>query len=132
MTSIVNFRENLKDRTSNVLLEKLNRLYDAKISGVISPDELSKSIVLASELYANKISKGEVSITDINETKSFLPGFINPNYDGYFKLRHKDVDVASKIFIDETETALEKLEQRNKYSSPLFDEETYARGFKKL
>lgn len=132
MTSIVNFEERLKDRKTDVLLESLNRFYDAKISGAINPDELSKIIVLAGDLYANKISKGEVSKTDIEETESFVSNFIEPNYDGYFNLPHTDLDKASKMFIEGDFFALEKLERRNQYSSPLFDEETYTNGFKKL
>lgn len=132
MTSIVNFQENLRDRKSNVILESLNRFHDAKISGVISPDELSKIIVLAGDLYAKKISKGEVSESEIDETETLISGFIEPNYEGYFKFPHSDLDKASKMFMNEDFFALERYKERNQYSSPLFDEETYSRGFKSL
>lgn len=132
MTSIVNFEENLKDRKSNVILESLNRFHDAKISGAIRPDELSKIIVLVGDLFANKISKGEVSKEEIDETESFISQFTGENKDSYFDINHADLDKSSKMFLEGDFFALEKYQERLKNSSPLFDEESYSSGFKRL
>lgn len=132
MTSIVNFEENLKDRKSNVILDSFNRFYDAKKSGAISPDELSKIIVLTGDLFANKISKGEVGKEEINQTESLISEFIEPNKDNYFNIKYDDLDKATKMFLEGDFFALEKYEERSKKSSPLFDEETYSKGFKRL
>ena len=117
MANIVNFKENLSDRPSNVIFEMLNRFHEGKKSGSLRPDELSRIIVLSGDLYANKVSKGEVSISDIEETENFVSCFTEPNYDKYFNL----------VFF-----AQEKQSQRSKYSNPLFDAQTYESGFKKL
>ena len=132
MANIVNFKENLSDRPSNVIFEMLNRFHEGKKSGSLRPDELSRIIVLSGDLYANKVSKGEVSISDIEETENFVSCFTEPNYDKYFNLAHTDLDKASKMFMDGVFFAQEKQSQRSKYSNPLFDAQTYESGFKKL
>ena len=126
MMSIVN------DRTSDVILNSLNRLYDAKLSGALNEEELSKLIVLVGDLFANKINQGSVSNDEIESIESFLSGFTKANKDNYFNFNHKDLDRASKMFIEGVYVASSELEQKRELSSPVLDSDSYSRTYRKV
>lgn len=132
MTSLANFEEKIVDRPSDVILESINRLYDAKLSGAIREEELSKIIVLEGDLFANKIKQGKVSNNEIEQTEAFLTGFIGENKDKYFSLKHKDLDRASKMFLEGDFFALEDQRKRSISASPIFEETDYKQGFRKI
>lgn len=134
MTNIIDFESRLKDRTPNVILNSLNRMHDAKISGVMIPDELSKILVLSGNLFANKIVQGKVSQDEIESEESFVTGFLGKNKDNYFNNKHVDLDKAARIILEGNFVALEKLERKNKFTQSLYEEEDYEnynKGFRK-
>ncbi len=132
MTSIVNFEDRLNDRVSNVILESLNRMHDAKQNGVLGPDELSKIIVLEGDLFANKIKQGRVTFDEIESAETFVTGFVGPNKDKYFSYNHADLDKASKAFLEGTFFAREELERRQRSTIQREEEINYRDGFKRL
>lgn len=134
MTNIIDFESRLKDRTPNVILNSLNRMHDAKISGAMIPDELSKILVLSGNLFANKIVQGKVSQDEIESEESFVTGFLGKNKDNYFNNKHVDLDKAARIILEGNFVALEKLERKNKFTQSLYEEEDYEnynKGFRK-
>lgn len=136
MTSIMNFEDEIKrrsiDRPSDIILNSINRLYDAKLSGALNSDELSKIIVLEGDLFANRIKQGKVSIDEIESAEAFITGFARKGKDNYFSFKHSDLDRAAKIFLEGDYVALEELNKRTSLSSPVFDSESYSKGFKKI
>lgn len=132
MTNITSFESRLNDRTSDVILNSLNRMYDAKLSGVMSPDELSKIVVLEGNLFANNISRGKVTQDEIESTESFITGFLEENKDNYFNNKHVDLDKSARMFLEGDFVALEELERRSKFTQSVFDEESYKSNFKRL
>lgn len=132
MTSIVNFERKLNDRMSNVILDSLNRMNDAKLSGAMSPDEFSKIIVLVGNLFANKIKQGKVESDQVDSFESFLTGFMGPNKDKYFDYPHIDLDKATNMVLQGNSFALSELERRKEFSNPVIQEEKYTAGFKRL
>lgn len=92
MTSIVNFEERIKSTgtISETILESLNRIHDAKLSGALREDELSKIITLEGKLFANQVSKGLRTEEAVEDFEKEIP---NGKYN-YFAFPHKDLDVA--------------------------------------
>lgn len=92
MTSIVNFEERMKSagRISDTILESLNRMYDAKISGALKEDELSKIMTLEGRIFSNQVSRGFKTEDDVEEFEKEIP---NGKYN-CFNFPHKDIDVA--------------------------------------
>jgi len=134
MTNIINFESRLKDRTSDTFLNSLNRMHDAKISGAMSPDELSKILVLGGNLLANKIVQGKISQDEIESAETIITGFLGKNRDNYFSNKHVDLDKAARIILEGNFVALEKLERKNKFTQSMFEEEDYEdynKGFRK-
>ena len=130
MTSIINFEERMKstDRTSDVVLNSLNRLYEAKLNGVLDKDEFSKIIVLTGNMFANKIKQGKITNDEIDQVESYIIGLDKH----YFSNAHDDLDKASKIFLEGDYVALESLNTRKLSAQPIFSEEEYNKGFTKL
>ena len=106
MTNIINFESRLKSRYSDEIFEILNQMHDAKISGVLVPDQLSKELVLVGNVFANKIVQGKVSQDEIESAESFVTGFLGKNKDNYFNNRHVDLDKSARIFLDGNFVAL--------------------------
>ena len=134
MTNIINFESRLKSRYSDEIFEILNQMHDAKISGVLVPDQLSKELVLVGNVFANKIVQGKVSQDEIESAESFVTGFLGKNKDNYFNNRHVDLDKSARIFLEGNFVALEKLERKNKFTQSIFEEEDYEdynKGFRK-
>lgn len=134
MTNIINFESRLKGRQSDEIFEILNQMHDAKNSGVLSPDQLSKVIVLEGNLFANKIRQGRVSQDEIESAEAFVTGFIGKNRNNYFNNKHVDLDKSAKIFLEGNFVALEELSRKNKFTKSVFEEEDYEdynKGFRK-
>ena len=104
--SIVNFEEHMSDRSSNVIFDSLNRLYDAKKSGVLGEDELSKIIILEGKLFSNQVSKGIKNEEDIESFETLLPN------NNYFNANHKNLDVARDTIKQANTVALYNRENR--------------------
>lgn len=130
MTSIVNFEERMKstDRTSDVILNSLNRIYEAKLNGALETDELSKIIVLTGNLFASKIKQGKVSNDEIEQTEAFITDLNQV----YFSYEHTDLDKASKIFLEGDYAALDYANSRSLYAQPVKSASEYESGFIKL
>lgn len=132
MTNITSFESRLNDRTSDVILNSLNRMHDAKISGAMSPDELSKIIVLEGNLFASRIKQGKTTLDEIESAESFITGFLGKNKDNYFNNKHVDLDKSARIFLEGDFVALEELDRKNKFTQSIYDEESYKSSFKRL
>lgn len=130
--SIVNFEGKLDKRTSDVILDNLNRIYDAKLNKVLGQDEFSKELVLVGDLFANQIKRGKVNSDEVDNFESFLTGFTGPNKDKYFEYPHIDLDKATNMVLQGNSFALSELEKKNAFSSPIMHEEGYTAGFKRL
>ena len=48
-----------QNRVSDNILDSFNRFYEAKLSGALKRDELSKLLVSVGDLFANKIKQGK-------------------------------------------------------------------------
>lgn len=129
MTSIVNFEGRLNDRVSNVILESLNRMPDAKQNGVLGPYELSDIIVLEGDLFANKIRQGKVSVDEQESAEAFVIGF---NSDKYFEYHHKGMNRAGKAFLEGDFFAREDHERMHRSTIQREEEISYRNGFKRL
>ena len=106
MTSIV------KDRPSNIILESLNRLNSAKLTGVLTKDELSKILMLEGSLFANLVSRGLKTEEEVDDFEKEIPdGKIN-----YFSFEHKDLDVAYKTIKQANTAALYDRENSIRHS----------------
>ena len=121
-----------KSRPSDVILDSINRLYDAKLSGALKDSELSGIIINIGDLFANKIKQGKVSNNEIESFETYISGFVGENKDNYFAYPHSDLDRATKSVLESIDFAKEELNQRKRYSQPVMDVESYTRTFKKL
>ena len=80
----------VKDRPSNIILDSLNRMYDAKPNGALGEDELAKLIMLEGSLFSNLVSRGLRTEEDVEDFETEITnGKAN-----YLSFRHKDLDVA--------------------------------------
>jgi len=120
------------ERKSNVILDSLNRLHDAKQSGALVRDEFSKILVYVGDLFANKIKQGKVTEDEIESVEAHLTGFTGENSDKYFSFPHEDLDRASKTVLESIDFARQAVEKRNEYAHPVMEADSYERTFKKL
>lgn len=121
-----------KNRPSDVILDSINRLHDAKLSGALKEDELSSIIINIGDMFANKIKQGKVSNDDIESFEVHISGFTGENKDNYFAHSHADLDRSTKIVFESIDFAKDELDQRKQYSQPVMDAESYTKSFKKL
>lgn len=122
----------ISERKSDVILNSLNRFYDAKLSGGLKEDELSKIIVLIGDLFANQIKQEKQTEDSIDSFESYLDGFDGPNAGNYFAHIHKNLDSAVKSVLEGNDFAKQQLEQRRQYAQPVMSAESYTKTFKKL
>jgi hypothetical protein len=120
------------ERKSDVILNSLNRLHDAKQSGALVRDEFSKILVSVGDLFANKIKQGKVREDEIESVEAHLTGFVAENNDKYFSFPHTELDRASKTVLESIDFARQAVEKRNEYAQPVMDAESYERTFRKL
>lgn len=116
-------------RPSDEILNLFNRFSDAKLTGVVNPDELKTLLIKIGDLFANKIKKGEVSIDDIDSAETLIEGFISENKDNYFSHLHSDLDGAAKTFLEGDYVALESIRKRDLQSKPIDD---YSKSLRKI
>lgn len=120
------------DRKSDVILNSLNRFYDAKLSGGLKDDEFSKVIVLIGDLFANQIKQGKQTEDSIESFESHLDGLDGSNAKNYFSRIHKKLDTAVKSVLEGNDFAKQELEQRRAYAQPVMSAESYTKTFRKL
>lgn len=78
------------DRPSNIILDSLNRINEAKPKDGLAKDELSKLIMLEGSLFANLVRRGLRTEEDIEDFEKEIPnGKAN-----YFSHKHEELDVA--------------------------------------
>ena len=95
------------DRPSNEVLELLNRLYQSKLTGGYTNQELSSLIVKIGDLISNNIRNGKISDSEvISEISAHLPN------ERYFKLRHQGINAANNSFKESLEMAMYEREER--------------------
>lgn len=95
------------DRTSNVVLDSLNRIHYGKLTGGLSKKEFSDEIIRVGDLIANNIRNGKfTSLELLKEIKGHVP---NKNY---FKFPHEDLEVANVTFDESIEMAISEREER--------------------
>lgn len=81
---------------TNDILDSLNRIHDAKLTGTLGNNEFSQTILKTWNLFVGKIKQGKVSSDEIESMESLLPG---PNGDKCFNIKHKglnDIDSIAK------------------------------------
>ena len=100
-------------RKSDVVFDSLNRLHDAKLSGALKSDELSKIIIYIGDLFANKIKQAKLTEDQIESAETYLTGFVGTNKDKYFSLQHDYLDRAAKIFLEGNAIAIETIQERS-------------------
>ena len=97
------------DTPTNDILSRLNRLYEAKLSGGLDNKELSEEIIRVGDLLANSIRIGKISDNEvINDAVEHLP---NPKY---FRFKHEGLHEANSTVKEGIEMALS--EYTNRYS----------------
>lgn len=117
MTSIVNFEERMKatGRISDTILESLERVHDAKMTGALKEDELSKIITLEGRLFANQVSKGLKTEEQVEDFEKEIPNGKYP----CFNFPHKDLDVAYNVVKQADTVALFDVENLAKKAQPV-------------
>ena len=110
--SIVNFEEHMKTtgRVSDIIFESLNRLHDAKKSGALKYDELSKIITLEGRIFSNQVSMGDKTEEQVEDFEKEIP---NGKYD-CFNFKHEDLDVAYDTIKQANTAAL--FDRENRFS----------------
>lgn len=108
MTSII------KDRQSDVILNSLNRLKDAKDTDSLMETEFADLLILIGDLNANQIRRGLVSKEEVETRESYLPSTSD-----YFKRNHKDIARARKIFLEGDDIALQEANKRTMMAGPV-------------
>ena len=126
------FAMNGQSRTSDGILDSFNRFHDAKFSGALRRDELSKLLVSVGDLFANKIKQGKVTEEEIESLESYLSGFTSENSDKYFSYPHEDLKLAAKSVLEGNDFARQSIEQRIEAAHPVMEADSYERTFRKL
>lgn len=110
--SIVNFEEHMKTtgRISDIILVSLNRLHDAKQSGVLNKDELAKLVTLEGRLFSNQVSIGLKTEEDIEDFEKEIP---NGKYN-CFSFEHENLDIAYETVKQDNTAAL--FDRENRFS----------------
>lgn len=121
-----------QNRVSDSIFDSFNRFHEAKSSGALRRDELSKILILVGDLFANKIKQGKVSKEEIESLESHLSGFNGENSDKYFAFPHEDLKVAAKSVLEGNDFALQSVEQRMQAAQPVMEADSYERTFRKL
>ena len=102
MTSIVNFEERIKGSSTltDEFFTLMNRVHDAKLTGSLKEEELSKLLILENKFFANLVRKGKRTERDVETYENDMPNGSYPigNYP------HKDIKFA-KDTIKQTNTA---------------------------
>lgn len=105
----------VKERPSNIILESLNRMNDAKLNGALTSDELSKIIALEGSLFANLVRRG---LKTEGQSEDFLNQLPNGQWNS-FSYPHKGQDVAYKTVKQDINAALYQQEKVNIQAQPV-------------
>lgn len=97
------------ERTSNRILDSLNRIYFAKQNGSLLPTELADTIVHISNVYANQVKMGIHTTED--EIDSYLASLPSQSK-GYFNYEHKGLESAYKATSESINMAIFDRESR--------------------
>lgn len=84
-----------KERLSDVILLRLNRVNEGKYNGGIKNTEFADELELTGSLLANSIKLGKLSNDDIESVQNYLSTFVGPNKDKYISYPHQDYDKAA-------------------------------------
>lgn len=122
MTNIVDFEEKLNSGESltDNILDGINRINEAKFSGVLSEDELAKNIMMQSKLFANQVKMRKKSEEDVTSFEAQLPSNSN-----CFSFKHKHLEEASSYSKEINTDALLQRETWDKQAQPI---KGYSRG----
>jgi hypothetical protein len=101
------------------ILEGLNRLNEAKLTGALKEDEFSNLIRNIGDLCANRIAQGKLNPNDIESLECYMGCFIGPERKNYFEFEHINLDLAAKSFLESLAAAEAKFEQRMSSARPV-------------
>ena len=111
---------------TDVILNSLNRVHEAKQTGGLKDTEFANLIGAIGKLAANKIEHGNVNEEEIENLKAHLTGFTPENSDKYFSFPHKDLDKASKVFIERINRA--QLIRNSQLIGQISNEDSYTKS----
>lgn len=111
---------------TDVILSSLNRLNEAKQTGGLQDTEFANIIGSIGKLAANKIEHDNVNEDEIDSLKAHLTGFTGENSDKYFSFPHKDLDKASKVFIERINRA--QLIRNSQLIGQISNEDSYTKS----
>ena len=97
------------ERISDVIFESLNRMHDAKKSGVLGHDELSKLLKIVGDVFATQVRNGKTE-EDVENFEKEIP---NGKYN-YFNYNHTGLSEAYETIRQSNTAAL--LDRENRYS----------------
>lgn len=117
---------------TDTILHMTNWINEAKTKGIELKDALSITLRKLGELGANNIKKGKMSEDSIEQAEIYMSQFSGENKDKYLSHQHEDLDVAESDFSRNFEQAKNYLRERQIAASPVMDEESYTKEFKKL
>lgn len=128
--SIVEFDKNMKtnERLSTVILDGLNRIYNAKLNEVLKSDEFAKELVLIGNLYSNQVKNGKTDENSIESFKAYVEGIDKVP----FKNSHTDLDVAAKMIGEDMDISFVEFDSRNKKALSASDYKAKELGIKRL
>ena len=115
-----------ENRTSDVIWDSFNRLYEAKLNGVLKSTELASLLEKIGNVFANTIKQGKVS----EEGKEdFEKELISENF---FTIKHNNLSNAKIAIQEGNDFAMQEIQERQEYAKPVMDVESYGKTFKKL
>ena len=103
-------KETRTEKPSDVFFDSTNRLHDAKLSGVLGEDELSKVLILEGKIFSNQVNMGLRTEEDVEDYERILPRDKNE----FLKFNHKDLDLAYNTIKQGNTAALLGRESYNK------------------
>lgn len=109
-----------------------NLINEYKRSGIDLGDRLSVVIINEGELGANNIRMGKMSKDSIEQAENYVEPFKGENADKYFSHQHKNLNGAASDFLRNFEQAKNYQRERQLAASPVMDEDSYTKEFKKL
>lgn len=117
----------MTNRPSDLILESLNGFSERKKKNVYNKEELHDMIVLFSNLFANKIKQGKVSVEDIESVENYVSTFLGIHKNDYFINEHEKLAEAAKTVLEADAMALEYLRQKEVTASSIND---YSKGLR--
>jgi len=116
------------ERNSDVVFNLLNRIHDAKLSGALLNNELSKLEMLIGSIFANQVTRG---LKTEEEAEIFIGQIPNGEWN-WSSYPHEDQKIAYKTIKQDVNAALLTRENLDIQSHPVMSAESYEKTFKKL